>query len=499
MSQADSLLPISTQTTVSTGASIPQLVENNKDSRGGNPFADLLKSNLTQSEAGKPISGQNPQTGNTLTAQGQDLPQDGNLLPVVPGFYILNKAGLLAGQNLSGTELPVQTEPTLPTTVPVVQSTTEDVEKGVVSEMTSSEVTSDAETASSPSGIDTKVDNKAEQNNAGTEVLSALESKQSVPVTTNTSGTETQTATDSARTLSSRSALPEASVVGQQKAVENILKHSSETDNSETEVELLPENARDASARLAALMQKHNHSPAGNTQAEKNSILENTDAERLIQEITDGKKLLDSEQVKTNTSARTVMNTLGAGISNDLAQNLNQSQILSNQSGFQVIGSQAPSSNSASVISQAPVIDMPLKQQGWDEAMGQRVMWQINQKIQRADIRMNPPHLGPLEVRISMTEEGANISFSSHHGVVRETVEASIPKLREMLEEQGITLANADVSEQSVAQQNYQGETGDGNDSSAMRHDSQTQDNENVLLSGTSTMPLSDRMLDLFA
>ena len=43
--------------------------------------------------------------------------------------------------------------------------------------------------------------------------------------------------------------------------------------------------------------------------------------------------------------------------------------------------------------------------------------------------------------------------FSSPHGAVREAIELSIGRLREMLADSGFNLVNVDVSDKSLAQQ----------------------------------------------
>lgn len=73
--------------------------------------------------------------------------------------------------------------------------------------------------------------------------------------------------------------------------------------------------------------------------------------------------------------------------------------------------------------------------------------------MQEAEIRINPPHLGPLEVRMSLHQHQTNVTFFCHDAAVREAIENAIPRLREMLDSQGISLNQAQVSDQSLARQ----------------------------------------------
>jgi flagellar hook-length control protein FliK len=80
----------------------------------------------------------------------------------------------------------------------------------------------------------------------------------------------------------------------------------------------------------------------------------------------------------------------------------------------------------------------------------------VNQNMQSAEIRLNPAHLGPIEVRIEMDDEKVNVAFSSRHAAVREAVEMALPRLREMFESSGISLADANISQHTFAEQREQ-------------------------------------------
>ncbi|MHB8472792.1 MAG: flagellar hook-length control protein FliK [Gammaproteobacteria bacterium] len=102
-------------------------------------------------------------------------------------------------------------------------------------------------------------------------------------------------------------------------------------------------------------------------------------------------------------------------------------------------------------------IAIPLAQPGWDQALGQRVQWVLGQQMQGAELRINPPHLGPIEVRVSMgQDQQTTINFASPHGVVRDAIESALPRLRDMLGDQGMNQVNVNVSQHSFAEQRRQ-------------------------------------------
>lgn len=101
-----------------------------------------------------------------------------------------------------------------------------------------------------------------------------------------------------------------------------------------------------------------------------------------------------------------------------------------------------------------PPVATPVGHPGWDAEMSQRVVWMSGNSVSRAEIHLNPPHLGPVEVRISLNQEQqTTVQFISPHAAVREALEAALPKLRAELGAQQLSLGDVSVSQQSAGQQ----------------------------------------------
>jgi flagellar hook-length control protein FliK len=60
-------------------------------------------------------------------------------------------------------------------------------------------------------------------------------------------------------------------------------------------------------------------------------------------------------------------------------------------------------------------------------------------------LKLQPPELGSLEIRVSVQHDLTSVTFTTQHAFVRDLVEAGLPRLREMLTEGGLNLAQADV------------------------------------------------------
>lgn len=85
---------------------------------------------------------------------------------------------------------------------------------------------------------------------------------------------------------------------------------------------------------------------------------------------------------------------------------------------------------------------------GFDQAIGARLGWLADQKIGHAHIRLSPDDMGAVDVRLQLNGDKVHASFSSPHVDVRQALENSLPRLRELLGEQGFQLAHADVGHQ---------------------------------------------------
>lgn len=93
-------------------------------------------------------------------------------------------------------------------------------------------------------------------------------------------------------------------------------------------------------------------------------------------------------------------------------------------------------------------IKAPINSPEWKSNLGDRVAWMAQNKIPAAEIKINPAHLGPIEIKVSLNNEQATVSMIASHGATREALEAAIPRLREIFSDSGLQLADADVSSQ---------------------------------------------------
>lgn len=84
---------------------------------------------------------------------------------------------------------------------------------------------------------------------------------------------------------------------------------------------------------------------------------------------------------------------------------------------------------------------------GYGDEFGANLVWMADRRLGHAEIRLNPEHLGPIDVRVQLEGDSVHAEFHSAQPEVRQALEASLPRLRELLGQHGLQLAQADVGQ----------------------------------------------------
>ena len=79
--------------------------------------------------------------------------------------------------------------------------------------------------------------------------------------------------------------------------------------------------------------------------------------------------------------------------------------------------------------------------------LNQRLSVMNQNGVQTARLQLYPEQLGPLEVRIQVEDDVAQVWFSAQHGQTREALEQALPRLRELFADQGLQLIRSDVGD----------------------------------------------------
>jgi flagellar hook-length control protein FliK len=88
--------------------------------------------------------------------------------------------------------------------------------------------------------------------------------------------------------------------------------------------------------------------------------------------------------------------------------------------------------------------------------LGDRLAVLVNQNLTSAKIQLSPAHLGPLEIRIAISDGQASVAITTHSQATCDALEAAAPKLRETLGAQGFGSVSVDVSQQQFRERSPQ-------------------------------------------
>ena len=103
-------------------------------------------------------------------------------------------------------------------------------------------------------------------------------------------------------------------------------------------------------------------------------------------------------------------------------------------------------------------LSTPIRDQSWTTDFAQKIVWLATNDKQTAQLILNPPHMGPIEITLNLDKSNASASFVSANAEVRNAIETALPRLREMFASAGIELGQTNVSAESFGQQSGSGE-----------------------------------------
>jgi len=100
------------------------------------------------------------------------------------------------------------------------------------------------------------------------------------------------------------------------------------------------------------------------------------------------------------------------------------------------------------------------------QQLNEKIRWMVNARNTMAEIRLDPPELGSMQVRVNVQGDAASVSFIVQSQQAKDALADTMPKLRDMLSEQGIELGDAQVrkdnSESGESGQQLAGQSGNG-------------------------------------
>ncbi|KJY83785.1 flagellar hook-length control protein FliK [Vibrio galatheae] len=174
---------------------------------------------------------------------------------------------------------------------------------------------------------------------------------------------------------------------------------------------------------------------------------------------------------------KAVMGAKAAGTLGQVGSNKESAQQGSETgSGFaqqlaQASGQQGPGALAQVRAEQAAQAPLQLSRELASDQVAERVQMMMSKNLKNIDIRLDPPELGRMQIRMHMNGDAATVHFTVANQQARDVIEQSMPRLREMLAQQGVQLGDSSVQQQAAGQQQRryadsgQGNNGQGNSS----------------------------------
>lgn len=102
------------------------------------------------------------------------------------------------------------------------------------------------------------------------------------------------------------------------------------------------------------------------------------------------------------------------------------------------------STRSAQIIAQETIA---INRKDFSVAVKEKVMVMINQKLRQLEIRLDPPELGSMQVKINMQNEQAAVNFVVQNPQAKDALEQHMGKLKDMLEQSGVDVGDANIEQ----------------------------------------------------
>lgn len=88
----------------------------------------------------------------------------------------------------------------------------------------------------------------------------------------------------------------------------------------------------------------------------------------------------------------------------------------------------------------------------WASELGARLIVMSSRGQHEGSLTLSPEHLGPLEVRITVSQQTTHILFGAQQAETRAALAEALPRLREMFAEAGLSLGHAGISQEAPRQ-----------------------------------------------
>ncbi len=90
-------------------------------------------------------------------------------------------------------------------------------------------------------------------------------------------------------------------------------------------------------------------------------------------------------------------------------------------------------------------------EQAWGREMGERVGFLLHNNLKQAEIRLDPPHLGKLEIQLQVQDDKAVVNIHAQTTQTRDLIDGSLMRLRDALQDAGYNQVDVQVSQRDAS------------------------------------------------
>ena len=90
-------------------------------------------------------------------------------------------------------------------------------------------------------------------------------------------------------------------------------------------------------------------------------------------------------------------------------------------------------------------VETPVHETAWRIDVANRIAGLVTRGVEHAELRVTPPELGPVELRIDLRGAEATLAIVAPQATTRDALEQALPLLRDMLAQHGLALGEATV------------------------------------------------------
>ncbi len=127
----------------------------------------------------------------------------------------------------------------------------------------------------------------------------------------------------------------------------------------------------------------------------------------------------------------------------------------------------------------------------WAQEISSRVTVFAKDGVQAARMELNPPSMGPMDVRVNVVDDTAEVSFVVQHASTRDLLESAVSRLREDMLQNGFGRVDVNISQGGTGEQ-----SADGRGFSDLDEAGETSNTELSVASGPG---YSTGLIDVFA